>query len=154
MIYYNGQVLPLCSWPAVHFSSTILLNLKINVCWVKWLCTCRCWMAARRPSRQGAMLVPNSCLARGNGLSVCAVLSCVQTMVWLPVFGGFNACTDVNACDCTWGLYGHCKGVCTERWLWENNPLPYQRLKPSSMLRPAPSLLNQMIYQWSYSHNS
>ena len=31
MIYYNGQVLPLCSGPAVHFSSTILLNLKINV---------------------------------------------------------------------------------------------------------------------------
>ena len=71
MIYYNGQVLPLCSWPAVHFSSTIstiLLNLKINVRRVKWPCTRSCWTAARRPSRQGAILVPNSCLARGNGL--------------------------------------------------------------------------------------
>ena len=25
----------------------------------------------------------------------------VQTMVWLPMFGIFNVCTDVDACDCT-----------------------------------------------------
>ena len=37
MIDYNEQVLPLCPWPAVHFSSTILLNLKINVRRVKML---------------------------------------------------------------------------------------------------------------------
>ena len=30
-----------------------------------------------------------------------AVFSCVQTMVWLPVFGGLNMCTDVDACNCT-----------------------------------------------------
>ena len=46
-------------------------------------------------------------------LSVCAVLSCVQTMVWLLVFGFFNVHTDVDACDCTRGLYGHRKRVCT-----------------------------------------
>ena len=40
-------------------------------------------------------------------LSVCVVSSCVQTMVWLPAFGLFNVHTDVDACDCTRGLYGH-----------------------------------------------
>ena len=49
-------------------------------------------------------------------LSVCAVFSCVQTIVWLPlvpVFGIFNVHTDVDACHCTRGLYGHRKKVCT-----------------------------------------
>ena len=36
-------------------------------------------------------------------LSVCAVFSFVQTMVWLPVFGIFNVRTDVDVCDCTRG---------------------------------------------------
>ena len=57
-----------------------------------------------------------------------------QWLLWLPVFGIFNVCTDVNACDCTWRLYGHCKRVCTESWLWEKNPLPYQGLEPVSVL--------------------
>ena len=39
VIDYNGQVLPLCPWRAVHFSSAVLLTLKINVRRVKWLCT-------------------------------------------------------------------------------------------------------------------
>ena len=39
---------------------------------------------------------------------------CVQIMVWLPVPGRFIVRTDVNACDCTLGLYGHCQRVCTE----------------------------------------
>ena len=30
-------------------------------------------------------------------LSVCAIFSCVQTMVWLPVFWIFNVRTDVDA---------------------------------------------------------
>ena len=47
MIEYNGQVLPLCPWLAVHFSSLILLNLKLNDCRVKWPCTRLCWTAAR-----------------------------------------------------------------------------------------------------------
>ena len=36
-------------------------------------------------------------------LSVCAVLLCVQTVVWLPAFGIFNMCMDVVACNCTLG---------------------------------------------------
>ena len=49
-------------------------------------------------------------------LSVCAVFSCVQTMVWLPVFGIFNVRADVDAYDRTRGLCGHRekKKVCTE----------------------------------------
>ena len=58
-------------------------------------------------------------------LSVCAVFPCVRTVVWLPVFGIFNVHTDVDACDCTRGLYGHRERVCTESWPWEKNPLPH-----------------------------
>ena len=47
-------------------------------------------------------------------LSVCVVFWCVQTVVWLPVFGTFNVRTEVVANDCTRGLYGHRKRVCTE----------------------------------------
>ena len=36
-------------------------------------------------------------------LSVCVVFSCVQTMVWLPVFAIFNVCTDIAACECKLG---------------------------------------------------
>ena len=50
-------------------------------------------------------------------LLVSAVFPCVQTMVWLPVFGIFNVHADVDACDCTQGLYGHRKRVCTGNWL-------------------------------------
>ena len=53
MIYYNGQVLPLFPWPAVHFSSPILLNLKPNDCRVKWPCIRLCWTAARRHTGRG-----------------------------------------------------------------------------------------------------
>ena len=67
-------------------------------------------------------------------LSVCAVFSCVQRLVWLPVFGIFNMHTDVDACDCTRGLYGHRKRVCTESWLWEKSPLPHQGIEPGSVL--------------------
>ena len=51
-------------------------------------------------------------------LSVWAVFPCVQTMVWLTVFGIFNVPTDVDACDSTRGLYGHRQRVSTEIWLW------------------------------------
>ena len=54
--------------------------------------------------------------------------SCVQTMVWLPVFGNFNVRTDVDACDCTRGMCGHRKRVRTESRLWEKNPLPHRGL--------------------------
>ena len=50
-------------------------------------------------------------------LSVCVVFSCVQTIVWLPlvpVFGIFNVHTDADVRDCTRGLSGHCKSVCSQ----------------------------------------
>ena len=49
-------------------------------------------------------------------LTVRAVFSCVQAEVWLPMFGIINVHTDVNACDCTRGLYGRQKWVCSESW--------------------------------------
>ena len=45
-------------------------------------------------------------------LSVCGI-SVYQTMVPLPVFGICNVRTAVGACDCTRGLHGHLKRVCT-----------------------------------------
>ena len=43
--------------------------------------------------------------------AVCAVLPCVQIMV-LPVSEIVNVCTDVDAYDCTRGLYEDRKRVC------------------------------------------
>ena len=40
-------------------------------------------------------------------LLVCAGPSCVQTWIWLPMFGIFNVRTDVDACDYTQGRYKH-----------------------------------------------
>ena len=60
------------------------------------------------------------------------VFLCVQTKVWVPVFRIFNTHTDVHACKCTRGLYGHCTRACTESWPWEKNPLPQQGSKPAS----------------------
>ena len=54
-------------------------------------------------------------------LTMPAVFSCVQAKVWLPVLGSFNVHTDVNACDCTRGLYGHRKRVGTKSWLVEKS---------------------------------
>ena len=44
-------------------------------------------------------------------LSVCEEFSCVQTVIWLPVFGTFNVRTDGDPCDCTRGLHGHRKSL-------------------------------------------
>ena len=55
-------------------------------------------------------------------------------MVRLSVFEIFNVRTDVDACDCTRGLHGHCKRICTGSWLWEKNPLPQRGLEPASVL--------------------
>ena len=54
-------------------------------------------------------------------------------MVRLPVFGIFNVRTAIDACDCTRGLYGHRKRVCTGSWLWEKNPLLHMGLEPASI---------------------
>ena len=50
---------------------------------------------------------------------VCSTFICIPTVVWLPILGIFNVYTDVNACDCIQGLCGHCKRICTEKWLGE-----------------------------------
>ena len=68
-------------------------------------------------------------------LTVHAVFSCVQTKVWRPMIRILNMRTDVNACDCTWGLYGHRKRVCTGSWLSEINPLPHRGIEPVSAAR-------------------
>ena len=68
-------------------------------------------------------------------LSMCAVFSCVQTMVWLPMFGIFNVCTDVTSTHAIahWG----CTGTVRESVLeddsgrkipcrtWDSNPRQY-----------------------------
>ena len=66
-------------------------------------------------------------------LSVCAVFSCVQTMVWLPVFGIFNVRTDADVCNCMCA-YGHGNRVGTGNWLWEKNSLLHWGLEPISVL--------------------
>ena len=50
----------------------------------------------------------------------CAVFSCVQTMVWLPVFGILQL---MHAIGGHMGVYGQCKRVCTGSWLWEEKTL-------------------------------
>ena len=47
------------------------------------------------------------CLQRYPFLSMCAVFSCVQTMVRLPVSGIFNVRTNVDVCDFTRWLHGN-----------------------------------------------
>ena len=48
---------------------------------------------------------------------VCAGPSCVQTLIWLPMFGIFNVHTDVDACDYMQGRYKHRQKKLT---LWKN----------------------------------
>ena len=60
-------------------------------------------------------------------ISVCRIFVCPNTIS--------NARSDADACDCTRGLCGHRKRVCTESWLWEKNPLPLRGLEPASVLR-------------------
>ena len=62
----------------------------------------------------------------------CVVFSCVQIMAWLPVFGIFNVHTDVDACNCTRGLYRHRESALEVDW--QKNPLPQQVLEPASVL--------------------
>ena len=56
-------------------------------------------------------------------LSACAAFSCVQTMVWLPVFRVFNVRADVNARDCTQGLYTQHKKSALKGDSGRKNPL-------------------------------
>ena len=74
----------------------------------------------RSPSLQH---YPSLSLQRYPSLSVCAVFLRVQAMVRLPVFGIDNMHTGADACDCTRGLYVHCKRVCLESWLCQKTKL-------------------------------
>ena len=58
-------------------------------------------------------------------------------MLWLPVFD-LNVPADVDACDCTRGLYGQRERVCTESWLWEKIPLPHASILCLSFRCDAP----------------
>ena len=53
-------------------------------------------------------------------LPVCAVFSCVQTMVPLPVRGILNTHADVEACNCTQGCI-IAVIVCIKSWLGEKS---------------------------------
>ena len=59
-------------------------------------------------------------------LLLCAVLSWVQTVVWLPVFG-VKVCTDVDVYDCRRGCRDILRvSVLEADWpVWEKNPLPH-----------------------------
>ena len=61
------------------------------------------------------------------------IFVCLNSSMAVGVWD-YNMRTDVDACDCTWGLYGPCKRVCTESRLWEKNPLLHQGLKPTSVV--------------------
>ena len=70
-------------------------------------------------------------------LSMCVIFSCLQTVVWLSVFGICKVRTELDVCDCTPEMYGHRKRVCTESRLWEKNALSHRGLEPASVLRLA-----------------
>ena len=69
-------------------------------------------------------------------LPVYAVFS-MCPFVWLPAFGIFNMHANADACNCIWGLDKHHNRVCTESWLWENNPLPQGGIGSVSVLHLA-----------------
>ena len=63
------------------------------------------------------------------------------------MLGIFNVRTDVSACDCTQGLYGHCKRACTESGLWEKkNPFPHRTGESNLHQRRAGPTLYQLSY--------
>ena len=39
-------------------------------------------------------------------------------------------------------VYGHCKRVCTESWLWDKNPLPHRGIQPASSACRTDALTN------------
>ena len=65
-------------------------------------------------------------------LSLCAVLLCVQTIVWLIVFGIFNVHTESDASDFTQG-YMNIIGDFALTVDWEKNPLMHNGSEPVSV---------------------
>ena len=54
---------------------------------------------------------------------MCSISVCPNNGIAASVWDFYNVHTDADACDCTRGLCGHRKRVCTGSWLWEKNPL-------------------------------
>ena len=106
---------------------TILNWTELNWTWLlylktKWYCICHVipygefgspYLGKATAAARAVLPIPTS---------KCIFL-CVQTVVCLPVFGILNMHSDVDACNCTQGLYEHCKRVCTDSWLREKNDL-------------------------------
>ena len=84
-------------------------------------------------------------------LSVCAVFLCVQTTVWLPVFGTFNVCAEINACECTRGLYRCCKRGCTKSWLREKS---LAAPGTQTCVSVVPWFFSQTMYQLNCYHSN
>ena len=59
----------------------------------------------------------------------------------------FNMHTDVNACDFTRGVRTHVR-VCTERWLWEKNPLPHRGIEPATAARRSDAPPMSYVRRW------
>ena len=90
-------------------------------------------------------------------LTVCAVFLCVQRKVQLPKLGIFHVHKDVNACKCTWRLYGHCKRVCIESQLWGKIPCCYRGTEPASVASwsvALPTELHPCPHMWYRKHIS
>ena len=71
-----------------------------------------------------------------------------QTMVWLLVFWIFNMHAAVHACDCAWGLYGHCKSL---HWKWTLGDKILCFSGESNLCQYSAWLFSWTLYQLSYS---
>ena len=76
----------------LYFFSFSILLCPLWKIWVSWV----------RHSRR-----KRSATHSYHSISACSIFMCQNNMV--PSLGIFNMRTDVDACDCTRGLYGHCK---------------------------------------------
>ena len=96
----------------------------------------------REDKNPSSVLAMKSCnLTRNKELMKLIVMSVMS--VWKGKldmdYRIFILCTYVNACNCIrwlkWGLIWGCtytERVCTESWLWEDNPLPHWGIEPAS----------------------
>ena len=82
---------------------------------------CLTWVRLQQPQEQRCLF-----------LSLCAVLLCVQTIVWLIVFGIFNVHTESDASDFTQG-HMNIIGDFALTVDWEKNPLMHNGSEPVSV---------------------
>ena len=61
-------------------------------------------------------------------------------MIWLPVSGICNVCTDADAYDCTRELYGHRTRVSTGSWIWEKKKKKKRKKKKRKKKTAAPGI--------------